>query len=146
MMNMKLLAVVKPPSIYHRCSNRKTLCEEKFKGHTTNWKYSTHTTNKSWATNTTNGNWTTNITNAFFRKWIRARTWWPGPRHIILRLVIKEEKNAIRRKSIKNTGKMTRQIHRQVTTLIRSTTVITDARNLRRKAIEKSIRSNNAHV
>ena len=30
MMNMKLLAVVKPPSIYHGCSTRKTFWEEKF--------------------------------------------------------------------------------------------------------------------
>ena len=30
MMNTKLLAVVKPPSIYHGCSTRKTFWEEKF--------------------------------------------------------------------------------------------------------------------
>ena len=30
MMNMKLLAVVKSPSIYHGCSTRKTFWEEKF--------------------------------------------------------------------------------------------------------------------
>ena len=30
MMNMKLLAVVTPPSIYHGLSTRKTLWEEKF--------------------------------------------------------------------------------------------------------------------
>ena len=29
---MKLLSVVKPPSIYHGCSTRKTLWEEKFTG------------------------------------------------------------------------------------------------------------------
>ena len=29
-MNINLLAVVTPPSIYHGCSNRKTLWEEKF--------------------------------------------------------------------------------------------------------------------
>ena len=32
MMNMKLLAVVKPPSIYHGCSTWKTFWEEKFTG------------------------------------------------------------------------------------------------------------------
>ena len=32
MMNMKLLAVVTPPSIYHVCSTRKTFWEEKFTG------------------------------------------------------------------------------------------------------------------
>ena len=32
MMNMKLLAIVTPPSIYHGCSTRKTLWEEKFTG------------------------------------------------------------------------------------------------------------------
>ena len=32
MMNMKLLAVVTPPSIYHCLSTRKTFCEEKFTG------------------------------------------------------------------------------------------------------------------
>ena len=31
-MNMKLLAVVTPPSIYHGCSARKTFCEGKFTG------------------------------------------------------------------------------------------------------------------
>ena len=31
-MNMKLLAIVTPPSIYHGCSTRKTLWEEKFTG------------------------------------------------------------------------------------------------------------------
>ena len=31
-MNMKLLAVVTPPSMYHGCSTWKTLWEEKFKG------------------------------------------------------------------------------------------------------------------
>ena len=30
--NMKLQAVVKPPSIYHGCSTRKTFCKEKFTG------------------------------------------------------------------------------------------------------------------
>ena len=32
MMNMKLLEVVTPPSIYHGCSTRKKLWEEKFTG------------------------------------------------------------------------------------------------------------------
>ena len=32
MMNMKLLSVVTPPYIYHSCSTRKTLWEEKFTG------------------------------------------------------------------------------------------------------------------
>ena len=32
MMNIKLLAVVTPPSIYHGCSTWKTLCEGKFTG------------------------------------------------------------------------------------------------------------------
>ena len=32
MMNMKILAVVTPPYIYHGCSNWKTLWEEKFTG------------------------------------------------------------------------------------------------------------------
>ena len=32
MMNMKILAVVTPPSIYHGCSTRKTSLEEKFTG------------------------------------------------------------------------------------------------------------------
>ena len=32
MTNMKLLAVVTPPSIYHGCSTRKTFREEKFTG------------------------------------------------------------------------------------------------------------------
>ena len=32
MINMKLQAVVTPPSIYHGCSTRKTLWEEKFTG------------------------------------------------------------------------------------------------------------------
>ena len=32
MMNMKLLAVVTPPSIYHGCSTRKKFWEEKFTG------------------------------------------------------------------------------------------------------------------
>ena len=32
MMNMKLLAVVTPPSIYHGCSTQKTFWEEKFTG------------------------------------------------------------------------------------------------------------------
>ena len=32
MMNMKLLAVVTPPSIYHGCSTWKTFWEEKFTG------------------------------------------------------------------------------------------------------------------
>ena len=32
MMNMKFLSVVTPPSIYHGCSTRKTLWEEKFTG------------------------------------------------------------------------------------------------------------------
>ena len=32
MMNMKLLSVVTPPSIYHGCSTRKTFWEEKFTG------------------------------------------------------------------------------------------------------------------
>ena len=32
MMNMKLLAVVTPPSIYHGCSTRKTFWAEKFTG------------------------------------------------------------------------------------------------------------------
>ena len=31
-MNMKLLTVVTPPSIYHVCSTRKTFWEEKFTG------------------------------------------------------------------------------------------------------------------
>ena len=31
-MNMKLLTVVIPPSIYHGCSTRKTFWEEKFRG------------------------------------------------------------------------------------------------------------------
>ena len=31
-MNMKLLAVITPPSIYHGCSTRKTFWEEKFTG------------------------------------------------------------------------------------------------------------------
>ena len=35
MMNMKLLAVVTPPSIYHGCSTRKTFWEEKFTGEET---------------------------------------------------------------------------------------------------------------
>ena len=30
--NMKILAVVTPPSVYHGCSTRKTLWEEKFTG------------------------------------------------------------------------------------------------------------------
>ena len=30
MMNMNILAVVTPPSIYHGCSTRKTFWEEKF--------------------------------------------------------------------------------------------------------------------
>ena len=30
MMDMKLVSVVTPPSIYHGCSTRKKLCEEKF--------------------------------------------------------------------------------------------------------------------
>ena len=34
-MNMKLLAVVTPPSIYHGCSNQKTFWEEKFTGEET---------------------------------------------------------------------------------------------------------------
>ena len=32
MMNMKLLSVVTPPSIYHGCSTLKTFWEEKFTG------------------------------------------------------------------------------------------------------------------
>ena len=32
MMNMKLLAVVTPPSIYHGCSTQKTFWEENFTG------------------------------------------------------------------------------------------------------------------
>ena len=32
MMNMNILAVVTPPSIYHGCSTRKKLWEEKFTG------------------------------------------------------------------------------------------------------------------
>ena len=32
MMNMKLLACVKSPSIYHSCSTQKTFREDKFKG------------------------------------------------------------------------------------------------------------------
>ena len=32
MMNMKLLEVVTPPSIYHGCSTRKAFWEEKFTG------------------------------------------------------------------------------------------------------------------
>ena len=32
MINMKFLALVTPPSIYHSCSTRKTFWEEKFKG------------------------------------------------------------------------------------------------------------------
>ena len=32
MMNMKLLDVVTPPSIYHGCATRKTFWEEKFTG------------------------------------------------------------------------------------------------------------------
>ena len=32
MMNMKLLSVVTPPSIYHGCSTRNTFWEEKFTG------------------------------------------------------------------------------------------------------------------
>ena len=32
MMNMKLLSAITPPSIYHGCSTRKTLWEEKFTG------------------------------------------------------------------------------------------------------------------
>ena len=32
MMNMKLLVVVTPPSIYHSCSTWKTFWEEKFTG------------------------------------------------------------------------------------------------------------------
>ena len=32
MMNMKLLAVVTPSSMYHGCSTRKTFWEEKFTG------------------------------------------------------------------------------------------------------------------
>ena len=32
MMNMKLLTVVAPPSIYHGCSTRKTFWEEKITG------------------------------------------------------------------------------------------------------------------
>ena len=32
MMNMKILAVVTPPSIYHGCSTQKTFWEEKFTG------------------------------------------------------------------------------------------------------------------
>ena len=32
MMNMNLLSVVTPPSIYHGCSTQKTFWEEKYKG------------------------------------------------------------------------------------------------------------------
>ena len=32
MMNMNILAVVTPPSMYHSCSTRKTFWEEKFTG------------------------------------------------------------------------------------------------------------------
>ena len=32
MMNMKLLAIVTPPSIYHGCSTRRTFWEENFTG------------------------------------------------------------------------------------------------------------------
>ena len=32
MMNMNILTVVTPPSIYHGCSTWKTFCEEKFTG------------------------------------------------------------------------------------------------------------------
>ena len=34
MMNMELLSVLKPPSIYHGCSTHKTLSKENFTGET----------------------------------------------------------------------------------------------------------------
>ena len=50
--------------------------------------------------------------------------------------------NVIRKKSVRNTGKMTCQTHHQASIPIRLTTVITDASNVRRKAIGKRIRKN----
>ena len=54
--------------------------------------------------------------------------------------------DAIRRKSVVNTGKITRQTHNQATILIHPKTVVTDAHDVRGKVIGKSIRSNYYHV
>ena len=50
------------------------------------------------------------------------------------------KRNAIRRKSVRNTGKITCQTHHQATIMIRPTTVITDANDVREIVIEKRIR------
>ena len=56
------------------------------------------------------------------------------------------KRNAIRRKSIVNTGKMTRQTHHRATILIRPMTVITEASDAKRRAIRKRIPSNYAQL
>ena len=56
------------------------------------------------------------------------------------------KKIVIRRKSVKNTGKMTRQTHHQASILISPMTVIADSSNVRRGDIGKKIRSNYAQV
>ena len=57
-----------------------------------------------------------------------------------------KKRNAIRRQSIGNTGKMTRLTHHRATIVIRQTTVITYANNVRARAIGQIIQSNYAHV
>ena len=51
-----------------------------------------------------------------------------------------------RRKNVVSIGKMTRQTHLRATTLILPMTVITDARDAKRRNIGKMIRSNNAQL
>ena len=58
----------------------------------------------------------------------------------------RRKRNAIRRKSVGNTGNMTRENHHRATVLICLTTVITDASDVRGRATGKSIWSNYAHV
>ena len=51
-----------------------------------------------------------------------------------------DKRNAIKRRSVVNTGKMTHQTHHRATIMIHPTTTITDTNDVRGKATEKMIR------
>ena len=105
---------------------------------------------KVYATNTTDRFLT--LPTYLLVKWKGAPTREPGSIPIIVRLTIKNlirrmiaiavnqlKRNTIKRIFFRNTGNRTRQTHRQVI-LIRPTPVTTDANNVKRRAVEKSIR------
>ena len=57
-----------------------------------------------------------------------------------------KKKKRDKKKSVINTGKMTRQTHHRSTILVHPTTVVIDVSEVRGRAIRKSMRSNYAHV